>query len=124
MSNPEGGRKIPHNWTKETLGECAITHMEQLTNTYFNYVDGPQKDLVIRRIIDSYHRLEVSVLNGHTFIVAREQDKEEPVAEESTTSESEQRIITAVTEAMKGETDRILKIINKLRNRLRFPSYL
>lgn len=72
MSNPSGNliksadRKVPHNWTKDTLGKCAITHMEQLCNAYFNYA-GPQRDLAMGQIIESYNRIEVSVVNGLNF---------------------------------------------------------
>ena len=65
MSNPKSlspkERKIPHNWTKDTLGKCAITHMEQLSNVYFNYASPHQRHREIGRIIESYYRIEVSV---------------------------------------------------------------
>ena len=80
MSNPKSGeRRIPHNWTKETLGECATTHMEQLMNAYFNHVPGCQRDRSIKNIIESYHRMEVSVLNGDNFTTVPEpHEKDEP----------------------------------------------
>ena len=73
MSSPKSlspkERKVPHNWTKDTLGKCAIVHMEQLCNAYFNYTSGPQRDLAMGQIIESYNRIEVSVVNGLNFTI-------------------------------------------------------
>jgi len=63
------GKKITHNWVAETMGECAKVHMDQLLDAYFNYVKSPKIDQRIKNIMESYHRIEVSVLNGENFII-------------------------------------------------------
>lgn len=50
-----------HNWTKETMGECAKIHMDQLLNCYFNYADSKEKQKKIKEILLSYFEIEKSL---------------------------------------------------------------
>lgn len=50
-----------HNWTKETMGRCAQTHMEQITNAHFNMANKKQREAKVAHIIEHYFRIECSL---------------------------------------------------------------
>lgn len=47
-------QKKTHNWTKETMGECAKIHMEDIVYWYYNLEDGEAKRQKLDQIIQSY----------------------------------------------------------------------
>ena len=59
-------RKIPHGWTKETMGECAKRFMESLTNYHYSY-SGKYREESISRMIEQYNKIYYSVLKGLNY---------------------------------------------------------
>jgi len=50
-----------HNWTKETMGECAKVHMEQLLDCHFNMVNGKNKQKKLDSLMKSYLNISKSL---------------------------------------------------------------
>ena len=59
-------RKIKHNWTKKTMGECAKRFMDDLQHYYFSY-QGKYRNDNIGRLIEQYSKIEHSVTKGLNF---------------------------------------------------------
>lgn len=50
-----------HNWTKETMGECAKIHMEQLLSCFFNMRNKEDRQKKMISILLSYFNIEISL---------------------------------------------------------------
>jgi hypothetical protein len=64
-------RKVPLNWTKETLAECARVHMDQICDRHYNY-SGEYREKEITRIIEHYFKIECAIDRGDKFILAED----------------------------------------------------
>ena len=54
--------KMPiHNWTLETMNECAEVHMEQICWVYCNYANAQEKKERIYQLIDHYFKIKCDV---------------------------------------------------------------
>jgi hypothetical protein len=51
---------LAHNWTKETLGECAKTHLDQLID-YLALVDDKKRLIELERIINHYWKIRLDI---------------------------------------------------------------
>ncbi len=56
-------RKIPHGWTKETLGRCAETFMDIIQHYFWSY-SGKYRDDNIDRLLQQYCKIRLSVAKG------------------------------------------------------------
>lgn len=54
-------KKLQHNWTKETMYQCADVHLGQLADRWFNWVQCKGRDDEITRIFDSYRKIKMDV---------------------------------------------------------------
>jgi len=68
-SHKEEQRKVPHNVTEKTLGECAMTHLDQLEFAHFNLI-GEEREKRIKMLIESFFKIKNSVWAGKNFTIA------------------------------------------------------
>jgi len=53
----------PHGWVESTMGDCARTHMGQLSYWHFNLTEGAAKREKLAQIIESYFKIEMDISN-------------------------------------------------------------
>lgn len=54
-------KSVGHNWTKKTLGACAMVHLEQMIYAMRSHADKKQGRKEIKRLLKHYEQVERSL---------------------------------------------------------------